>query len=320
MVSGMDNLLIYQDDFLKKLSDQGKSFNTIKNYRADLRCFNNFMLAKKKKLELVEFTTHQAQEYTRFLDEKYQSDNSKRRRVQALRLFFDYLIELGKFDENPIKKVAVSPKVLEKPNPTSYHELKKLMEFLNHKKVNTTGMERLLTLRNEMLIAFIYGAGLKVSDISSLKSGNILKSTKKDEYRVLIAHPKRDPYTVTLPTSFASLYKEYREFLEKQKERDGIDFDDILFNANPFKILAGGLSPRGCEVIFKEFSKLIGSKITPRSLRQSCIFKWIVQAHPHARIKEWMGVQPVYSLKPYLDVMDDVNASTFLELEESVSE
>ena len=123
-----------------------------------------------------------------------------------------------------------------------------------------------------------------------------------------------------MPKSFASLFKEYRDLLEKQKECDGIDFDDILFNANPFKILAGGLSARGCEVIFKEFSKILGIKITPRSLRQSCIFKWIVQTHPHSRIKEWMGVQPVYSLKPYLDVMDDVNANTFLELEQDLHE
>lgn len=315
-VSQMDNILKYQDEFIQRLSDLGKSFNTIKNYRADLRCFNNFVLEKRPNLTLKEFSTHQAQEYTRFLYEKYQSDNSRRRRVQALRIFFDYLIEQGKFDENPIKKVAVSPKVLEKPTPASYHEIIKLIEKLHFKRQNATGMERLLALRNTVLVYFIYGAGLKVSDISKLKKGHILKSTKKDEYRVMVAHPKRDPYTILLPKAFAAIYQEYCELLERQKGTDNIDFEDILFNANPFKILAGGLSPRGCEVIFKDFSKSLGIKITPRSLRQSCIFKWIVQDHPHGRIKEWMGVRPVYSLKPYLDVMDDVNASTFLELRE----
>lgn len=316
----MDNLLKYQDNFFQKLTHQGKSFNTIKNYRADLRCFNKFLLEKRNSLELVEFTTQQAQEYNRYLDDKYSSDNSKRRRVQALRIFFDYLIEQGLFDENPVKKVAVSPKVLEKPTPVKYHLIKQLQENLQHKLDNSTGMERLLTLRNKVLIYLIYGAGLKVSDISKLKAGHILKSTNKNEYRILIAHPKRDPYTVILPSSFAIIYKEYLELLEKQKNNDRIDFEDILFNANPFKILAGGLSPRGCEIIFKELSKALNEKITPRALRQSCIFKWIVQGHPHSRIKEWMGVQPVYSLRPYLEVMEDVGASTFLELEEKIYE
>ena len=42
------NLLEKQQEFLKLLQTQGKSFNTVKNYKADLQCFNVFLLDKQQ--------------------------------------------------------------------------------------------------------------------------------------------------------------------------------------------------------------------------------------------------------------------------------
>ncbi|MBT3585642.1 MAG: hypothetical protein HN509_12120, partial [Halobacteriovoraceae bacterium] len=39
--------------------------------------------------------------------------------------------------------------------------------------------------------------------------------------------------------------------------------------------------------------------LTPKSLRQACIFKWLQQGEKEGTIKEWMGVAPSYSLKLY---------------------
>src|SRR5688572_11270115 len=103
------HLLEKQTEFLDLLQRQGKSFNTIKNYKADLSCFNAFLLGKQESLKLSEFTTTQVQEYAQFLHGKYDSSNSVRRRVQALRLFFDFLMAQNIFQENPLKKMAVSP-------------------------------------------------------------------------------------------------------------------------------------------------------------------------------------------------------------------
>src|SRR5690606_15757912 len=97
--------------------------NTVKNYKADLQCFNTFLIDKQKHLKLKAFTTTQVQEYSLFLTSKYGSPNSVRRRVQALRLFFDYLMAQNIFTENPLKKMAVSPKVLDNPTPTPFPEV-----------------------------------------------------------------------------------------------------------------------------------------------------------------------------------------------------
>lgn len=310
----METLRDHQQHFLDKLEVNGKSFNTIKNYRTDLKCFNDYLEANQKNTILNEFTDTQIKEYARYIEQKYNSPNSRRRRIQALRIFFDYLVENGHFPENPIRKVISSPKVVEIPNPVPFNLVQRLYHYLDDQYRSHQGVVSLLHLRNKILLHLIYGAGLKVSDIQILKNHHFSKGAD-NIYRVLIAHPKRDPYTIPFSETFNPVYETYLELLKDQKSHDRMEFDDVLFNANPFKILSGGLSPRGCELIFEEFSHVIDFKITPRSFRQSCIFKWLGQNKKESTIKEWMGVRPVYSLAPYKNVLsEDPEKYVFLEL------
>lgn len=311
------DLIKEQQGFLKTLEIKGKSFNTIKNYRTDLNIFNQYLVKNKRDLILSEITSEQVRDYSRFLEEKYSSPNSIRRRVQALRIFFDWLIENGKHNENPIKKALVSPKVVDIPRPISFKNVIKIFAYLEGKIETSDGLERLIHMRNKLLFYLIYGAGLKVSDLETLMSSSIFPG---DPSRVMVAHPKRDPYTITLPPKFERFYWQYMEELESRKQTDQIDFDNLLFNANPYKILKGGLSARGIEVIFKDISKKLDFSVTAKNLRQSCIFKWMNQKRKDSQIKEWMGVQPAYSLKPYKSLLEEMpDQFTYQEMEESES-
>lgn len=296
------DLLSEQKIFLGNLEKAGKSFNTIKNYRTDLNIFNQFLERKNKDLQLTHLSQEQMQEYSRFLASKYSSPNSIRRRVQALRIFFDFLISEQKLDENPIKNIIVSPKVVDLPKPCGFHHIKRLCENIEDLVKPETAHENLLVLRNKILIQLIYQGILKVSDVERLKMFHIKET--KGIVRILIAPDKREPYTVPMPKSFTFLHHEYLKLLEQQKNLHHIDFDDYLFNANPFRILKGSLSARGIEIIFKDFSKMLKADITAKNLRQAGIFRLLIEGVPHARIKEWMGVQPQYSLKPYTDLLE----------------
>lgn len=296
------DLLSFQKQFLGNLEKSGKSFNTVKNYRTDLNIFNGFLTSKNGDLTVTQITNEQMQEYSRYLESKYNSPNSIRRRVQALRIFFDYLISEDMLDENPVKKILVSPKVVDLPKPCPFHHIRQLNNDIEALFKPKTTHEKLLVLRNKILIHLIYQGILKVSDVERLRTQHITET--KGVVRILIAPDKREPYTIPMPKSYTSLHHEYMELLEKQKNANQIDFDNYLFNANPFKILKGGLSARGIEVIFKEFSKQKKIDITAKNLRQAGIFKHLLDGVPHARIKEWMGVQPQYSLKPYIDLLE----------------
>jgi site-specific recombinase XerD len=293
------NLLEKQQEFLKLLQTQGKSFNTVKNYKADLQCFNVFLLDKQQHLKIREFTTPQVQEYSYYLDNKYASPNSVRRRVQALRLFFDFLMAQNLFPDNPLKKMAVSPKVLDNPEPTPFPEVLKTYQILKKRIQNTEGLAQIVNARNLVIFHLIYGAGLKVSDMAKLHFTSILKDQKG--FRILVEHPKRDPYSVPLPASFNADFLFYKTHYQQLLKKEELEIKELLFNANPYKILAGGLSPRGTELFFEDLRKDIKSDMTAKSLRQSCIFKWLNQNINHTTIKEWLGVAPSYSLELYLE-------------------
>lgn len=288
-----------KDEFVKDLEKKGKSFNTVKNYRNDLNCFLDFLYKKQENYLLKDFTTHGVLEYSAHLDHKYNSDNSKRRRVQALRLFFDFLVVNKKWPENPIRKIPVSPKKLDMPKPTEYLDIIKFKSHLLKQRDLGNGLEKLNACRNLIIFYLIYGAGLKVSDITNVKAAHILQGN--DGFRIMIVPNKLEPYTITLPGQFEDFYNDYIEKLKVVKSEFKINFDDLLYNANAYRILSGGISTRGLELIFKNLSDDIGIKVTAKSLRQSCILKWINTGTKDSRIKEWMGVKPSYSLKMYKD-------------------
>lgn len=291
------NLATWQKDFFSHLEKQGRSRNTLKNYRTDLECFNNYLKKENLELGVADFNMPQIEDYGKYLQEKYSSDNSRRRRVQALRIFFDFLVSNNVYESNPVRKLPTSPKFLDIPRPTPFVDVKTLWSYILEETKSPSKMMRLLALRNQVAVTFIFGAGLKVSDLSGLKRDQVI--IEGDEARVMVYHPKRDPYTVPLPKVFVPVYKEYIEFLEVMKAECRLEFDEILFNANPYRILSKGLSPRGLEIIFEDFRKKLMLVLTPKSLRQACIFKWLHQGHSDNLIKEWMGVSPSYSLKLY---------------------
>jgi site-specific recombinase XerD len=310
------NLIDKQHDFLRLLEKQGKSFNTVKNYKADLQCFNTFLIDKQQHLKIKTFTNIQVQEYSNYLDQKYGSPNSVRRRVQALRLFFDFLMTQNIFQENPLKKMAVSPKVLDNPEPTPFPEIINAYLILKKRAKESDGFMKLVHTRNIIIFHLIYGAGLKVSDIAKLRFGGILKD--KNNFRVMVDHPKRDPYSIPLPFIFNKDFLNYKNLLQEQLRTEDLEIEELLFNANPYKILSGGISPRGTELFFEDLRKELKSEMTAKSLRQSCIFKWLNLNISHSTIKEWLGVTPSYSLELYLEELKkDPVSKVFKDLEHS---
>lgn len=290
------NFLDLQIKFISNLKSKNKSTNTVKNYRTDLTCFKGFLEKKLSHYDIGYFGIPEIKEYGSYLQEKYKSSNSLRRRVQTLRIFFDYLVETGVFTSNPVKALAVVPKFLDIPHPTSFLETKELWNsLLLEDDLTSEGITKLISKRNQIIFLLIYTAGLKVSDLAKIKVDNIL--IKDDEnIRVLIDHPKRDPYSIPLNAIFSKIFTQYKNCLEDEKKISKIEFPELLFNANAYKILSGGLSPRGIELVFKDFKSKFKIEVTPKNLRQSCIFTWLHQKKTDSLIKEWLGVAPSYSL------------------------
>jgi site-specific recombinase XerD len=295
-------LFALEQEFYSNLRSQGKSQNTLKNYKTDLDCFNYYLNSEYASVEVKNFDQDLVSNYGQYLEKKYTSDNSRRRRVQALRIFFDFLLNKGLVASNPVRKLPTSPKFLDIPRPTPFIDVKTLWTYLVEESHSQDKIQELLSKRNQILFLLIFGAGLKVSDLSELTINDITIPTNSEEMpRVLIHHPKRDAYTVSLPKVFEKVYADYLVILEEMKLKSQISFDNLLFYANPYRIISGSLSARGIEIIFEDYRNKLIITLTPKSLRQACIFKWIQLEKNTSLIKEWLGLAPSYDFKLYLE-------------------
>ncbi len=308
----MIDLIETQQDFLKTLEKSGKSFNTVKNYRADLQVFNKFLTQHQGPLKLKNFTVTQVQEYAGHLERLYPSSNSIRRRVQALRLYFDFLVQKHQFPDNPIKLVPVAPKVLEKPTPPSYAEVLKTVAHLVERAQQSAGLERLCLTRNLVMVGLIYETGIKVSDLARLELSDLLPDKKGA--RVLVRPPKRDPYSVPISAPLRDFVSRYRKELRELWPED-TEPRYLLFNANPHRILSGTLSPRGIEMVFEELRRQLKLEMTARTLRQAAVLRWMLQGHDASQVREWLGVAPDYDMGLFQQVFNDAsNPPVYSEL------
>ncbi len=289
-------------NFYTKLKSQGKSENTLKNYKTDMDCFKNYLIEKQGHDSITGLGLEQILEYGKYLENKYSSNNSRRRRVQTLRIFFDFLVEISIMSSNPVRKIPTSPKFVDIPRPTKFVDVKTLWHALITPNKTAGKLIGLIQERNRVIFLLIYNTGLKVSDLAKLQSSQLTLGASS---RVLITPNNRDPYSIPLNTLTAKIIRKYMISLEKEKTRSQINFNELLFNANPHKILSGGLSSRGIEILMEDYRRKLSIEVTPKSLRQSAIINWINRGHNDTTVKEWMGVAPSYSLKNYKDVKNE---------------
>jgi len=297
--------------FLKKMEVEGKTPATIKTYQVDLGTFKSFLEESRSPLMLDEIRFPHILEYSKYLQNRYHSDNSKRRRVQALRLFFDYLVTIGTYPENPVKKITASPKFVDIPRPAPFIDIRRLWTHLVTQK-NETPIFKLTHKRNELLIYMIFTGVLSISELIKIqKTDLILNGTVP---KILIKKHKRDPYTIELPPFFRTILTDYLKLFDELSAAHQISGPHLFFNANAHKIVGTGISARGVEIVFKLLSQELKLEITPKNLRQAGIFNLLAKGISEVVIKEWLGVAPSYTLKPYRDLLhENLYSDQFLE-------
>ena len=286
-----------EKNFLQYLSRRGRSTNTLKNYRTDLECFRRYLEENNCSLNLSTLKPKYVQHYGSYIEKAYKSDNSRRRRVQALRIFFDYLVEKKVYHGNVVRSLPTSPKFIDIPRPPLPRDVGRLWKFLLRDCQTSEDLKNAMAWRNAVLFLLIYGGGLKVGQLAGLERRQVRSSASSS--RVLLTPTKGNPYTVPLPNIFHPIFSRYKQSLKPFKKPA---FKQLLFNANIYAIISGGLGARGIEVIFEHWRNCLNiDSLTPKSLRQACILSWLGQKIPPVTIKNWLNLSPSYDLGPYTD-------------------
>ena len=71
----MAKIINWQAEFYESLRSKGRSPNTLKNYKTDLDCFNQYLIEAQSSLDIENYSIPQILEYGKYLEHKYSSDN-----------------------------------------------------------------------------------------------------------------------------------------------------------------------------------------------------------------------------------------------------
>ena len=143
--------------FLEMMSaERGASPNTLDAYGRDLRDASAFMRGR-----LVKASAAMISRYAARLAAEGLAPRSQARKLSSLRRFFRFLFEEGDRKDDPTSKLEGPKAGREVPDVLSREEVASL--------IGACGED----MRLRCLVELLYGAGLRVSELVSLKLGNL---------------------------------------------------------------------------------------------------------------------------------------------------
>lgn len=147
--------------YLEKL--RGYSEYTVKNYELDILDFINY--CNELKLDIYDITYFDVKKYLVKLYEKDYKGTSISRKISSLRTFYSYLYDENKVDKNVFKYVTIPKKE------------KRLPKYITNEDVtlifNVPDISSPLGERNRLILELLYGTGIRVSELCSIKVKDI---------------------------------------------------------------------------------------------------------------------------------------------------
>lgn len=233
--------------------ERGLSKNTIDNYSFDLERLCNFLDSNSMVVSPIQISEETVQQFI-YAVSKEVNARSQARIISGLKSFFSYLIFEDYRDDNPLELIE-SPRIGRKlPDTLSLEEIDSL--------INAIDLSSPEGERNRAILETLYGCGLRVSELVSLKISDLFF----DEGFVKITgkgNKQRFVPIGELTQKFIKIYKNsIRTHLSIQK-----GYEDTLFLNRRGKQLTRAM----IFTIIKNLANKIGlnKSISPHTLRHS---------------------------------------------------
>lgn len=269
------------DNFFKVLkSEYNYSDYTIKNYKLDLTLFFDFL--NKSNINYLYLNKDNVLAYLKYLDKMNLKNSTISRRISALRIFYNYLMNEGLINSNIFLNVK-NPKLEKKlPNYLNYTEMEELLESIDIK--TDEGLKR------RLLIEMFYSTGCRVSEIINIKVKDIDFLNKK--IRIMGKGSKeRIVY-----------YGDYaKKYLDKYLSK-GMDKDYLFVNKHGDKYTVEEI-----ELIVKDIMKHLSIKthVTPHTLRHTFATHLLNNGADIRSVQELLGHSNLSTTGIYTHVSSD---------------
>ena len=195
------------EDFLKYIRyELNLSACTVLSYSTDLRQFAEYLTGGTGEgLDVASVTAGDIRAWIAHLSKRGVSARSIRRKVQAVRAFYRYLIKRGDAIENPAADVELAK--LRKPLPV----------FVREENINTLLDEEVdagefVEVRDKLIVMMLYTTGIRRAELIGLRDADV--DVAKREMKVL---GKRDKERIVpFGAELAEWIGRYRELRDKK--------------------------------------------------------------------------------------------------------
>ena len=266
--------------------ERGLSNNSISSYESDILKLSNFILNKNKSISPLKVSSDLVKEFIYSISNSI-SSSSQSRIISGLRSFFEYLIFEKYITNNPLSLIE-SPRISRKlPDTLTIKEIDKLISMIDSKSNEHE--------RNVAIIETLYGCGLRVSELISLKLSDLFFS----EGFIKVTGKGNKQRLVPISTLTKKVIKAYIANSRK-KIKISEEFRDVVF----LNRRGSALSRAMIFTIVKILAKLsnIKKSISPHTFRHSFATHLLENGADLKTIQQLLGHQSITTTEIYMHV------------------
>jgi len=267
-------------DYLSYIqSEKNYSAHTFAAYKKDLFSLSDFLKSEQKREITPDLIRRKdIQNYLIHLSQKGFDPASIQRKLSTLRSFFKYLQRRVKVKANPASSLEAPKRKKRLPRALSWPQVKSLLEPSLYQKEKEG-------LRDRAILELLYNTGLRLSEISSLRKGDI--DFKAGEIKVLGKGNKER--IVPIGENAGKILTEYLD--SKNPENDF-----IFSNKYGEKLGRRGIA----RVVKKIGAKVIEEKkFSPHVLRHSFATHLLDEGANLLAVKEMLGHEKLSTTQIY---------------------
>ena len=273
------------DNYLQFIRlEKNLSPHTVVAYRCDLEQWEQFLTGGKEALDVKSVTTGDIRAWMLHLNKQGDSARTMRRKVQAVRSFYKWLMKQGMASDSPAAAVELAriPKRLPQLVRTSS------MDDLLDQEIDETDF---VQVRNRLIVMMLYETGMRRAELLDLLDRNV--DTANGELKV---HGKRDKdRIIPFGTELAQAIDSYR--LLRDELVRGCEHFFVKEDGNPlYPMLVYRIVHRALQEVG------VTSKRSPHVLRHSFATAMLNDGAAINSVKELLGHESLATTQIYTHV------------------
>lgn len=280
-------------------SERKYSEYTISNYNKDVLEFDAF-LQQNSFGSLTKPSTNSGRYYTAFLNEHYRKPRSVSRKLSSLRSFYKFCTREGYCEINPFLTVS-SPK-LDKTLPKFLYVEEMEMLF------NSIDVNSVLGIRDYAILEFMYGTGVRVSELCSIKEKDIDYINKQV---IVLGKGNKERY-LPLHELIIDALEEYVSHSRLQLQlKNKKEVSEMLFLNNH----GGPLTPRGVRDILNRLVQKASEthKISPHMIRHTFATHLLNNGADLITVQELLGHTNLSTTQIYTHISNEILKREYMD-------